>query len=212
MKQLIEQFAQSPTSTVLITGETGVGKDVAARTLHALSARAAGPFVNITCSALPDSLLESELFGHERGAFTERARAAAACSSRPTAARCSSTRSARWRLPLQAKLLRVLEEKAFRRVGGHVDIRPDVRVVAATNRDLREAVRKGAFREDLYYRLAVLSVTVPPLRERDGDVELLSKFLIDHYNREFRKHVRGHRAARAQRARTRTPGPATCAS
>jgi DNA-binding NtrC family response regulator len=191
VKQLIEQFAQSATSTVLITGETGVGKDVAARTLHALSARAAGPFMNITCSALPDSLLESELFGHEKGAFTDARQSRRGLLEQADSGTVFLDEIGDMALPLQAKLLRFLEEKAFRRVGGHVDIRPNVRVVAATNRDLRDAARKGEFREDLYYRLAVLSATIPPVRERDGDVELLCKFLIDHYNREFRKHVRG---------------------
>lgn len=191
VKQLIAQFAASPTSTVLITGETGVGKDVAARTLHALSARAAGPFMNITCSALPDALLESELFGHERGAFTDARQSRRGLLEQADNGTVFLDEIGDMALPLQAKLLRFLEEKAFRRVGGHVDIRPNVRIVAATNRDLREAVRNASFREDLFYRLAVLSVQVPPVRERDGDVELLAKFLIDHYNHEFRKQVRG---------------------
>jgi len=191
VKQLIRQFALSPTSTVLISGETGVGKDVAARTLHGLSSRAAGPFMNITCSALPDALLESELFGHERGAFTDARQSRRGLLEQADGGTVFLDEIGDMALGLQAKLLRFLEEKAFRRVGGHVDIRPNVRVIAATNRDLQEAVKRGEFREDLYYRLAVLSVTVPPVRERDGDVELLTKFLIDHYNREFRKHVRG---------------------
>jgi len=191
VKRLIQQFAMSPTSTVLITGETGVGKDVAARTLHALSSRAAGPFMNITCSALPDSLLESELFGHERGAFTDARQSRRGLLEQADGGTVFLDEIGDMALGLQAKLLRFLEEKAFRRVGGHIDIRPNVRVIAATNRNLQESVRRGEFREDLYYRLAVLSVTVPPVRERDGDVELLSKFLIDHYNSEFHKDVRG---------------------
>jgi transcriptional regulator with PAS, ATPase and Fis domain len=191
VKRLIQQFAMSPTSTVLITGETGVGKDVAARTLHALSARAAGPFMNITCSALPDALLESELFGHERGAFTDARQSRRGLLEQADGGTVFLDEIGDMALGLQAKLLRFLEEKAFRRVGGHIDIRPNVRVIAATHRSLQESVRRGEFREDLYYRLAVLSVTVPPVRERDGDVELLSKFLIDHYNTEFHKDVRG---------------------
>ena len=143
VKQLIEQFAQSPTSTVLITGETGVGKDVAARSLHAMSARAAGPFMNITCSALPDSLLESELFGHERGAFTDARQSRRGLLEQADSGTVFLDEIGDMALPLQAKLLRFLEEKAFRRVGGHVDIRPNVRVVAATNRDLARRLAQG---------------------------------------------------------------------
>ena len=145
--------------------------------------------MNITCSALPEQLLESELFGHERGAFTDAGSRSAACSRPPTAARCSSTRSARWSPALQAKLLRFLEEKTFKRVGGAGDIRVDVRVIAATNRNLEEQVAKGGFREDLFYRLNVLPIALPPLREHADDMPALVDFYVDVFNAEFRRSV-----------------------
>ena len=139
---LIEQAAATA-APVLIHGETGTGKELVARTLHELSARAGGPFVAVNCAAMPETLLESEIFGHERGAFTGAATGARAASSWPTAARSSSTRSARWPPGTQAKLLRVLEEGSFRRLGGKREIKVDVRVVAATNRD-RRGMKEGA--------------------------------------------------------------------
>jgi two-component system response regulator AtoC len=163
---------------------------VAARVLHAQSDRARKPFVNITCSALPETLLESELFGHERGAFTDAKQRKQGLLEQAHSGTVFLDEIGEMTLNLQAKLLRFLEEKAFRRVGGSEDIRPNVRVIAATNRDLRSAVREGRFREDLYYRLAVLHVAIPPLRERSEDVEALAKFFVDRFNREFHKSVR----------------------
>ncbi len=191
LKRLLQRIAQSPGSTVLITGESGTGKDLAARALHATSTRKDGPFLNITCSALPENLLESELFGHERGAFTDAKSRKQGLFEHAIGGTIFLDEIGEMSPSLQAKLLRVLESKSFRRVGGAVDIRADVRVIAATNVDLREAVRKGTFREDLYYRLAVLTVEMPPLREREGDVERLCAFFLQHFCKEFGKQVRG---------------------
>jgi DNA-binding NtrC family response regulator len=202
IRSLVKSFAQSPASTVLITGESGVGKDVAARALHAQSDRAGQPFVNITCSALPEPLLESELFGHERGAFTDAKQRKKGLFEQAHGGTVFLDEMGEMPLPLQAKLLRFLEEKAFRRVGGSEDIRPNVRIIAATNRDLRAAVRDGRFREDLYYRLAVLHVAIPALRERSEDIDVLAKFFVDRFNRAFHKQVQGvdHEALRQLRA------------
>ena len=189
VKRLLRRVAASPSSTVLVTGENGTGKDLAAKVIHGTSARAAGPFMNITCSALPETLLESELFGHERGAFTDAREQKKGLLELADRGTVFLDEIGEMSLALQAKLLRFLEEKAFRRVGGARDSRVDVRVVAATNRDLRRAVRDGRFREDLYYRLQVLEVELPPLRERAGDVPLLARFFMEHYRGEFRKNV-----------------------
>ena len=190
-KDLLTKFARSPASTVLITGESGTGKDLAARAVHGESDRANGPFMNITCSALPATLLESELFGYERGAFTDAKQQKKGLLEQANSGTVFLDEIGTMDPALQAKLLRFLEDRTFRRVGGTKDIHPDVRVIAATNRNLPEAVRRGEFRDDLYYRLTVLHVHLPPLRERDGDVPLLTKFLIDNFNREFHKQVRG---------------------
>jgi DNA-binding NtrC family response regulator len=190
-KQLLRKIATSPASTVLLTGESGTGKDLAAKVLHYSSARASRPFMNITCSALPEALLESELFGHERGAFTDAKQQKKGLLELADTGTVFLDEIGEMVPGLQSKLLRFLEEKIFRRVGGGRDIRVDVRVVAATNRNLEEAVKEGKFREDLYYRLNVLPVRLPALRERVGDIPLLVDFYIDSYNREFRKNVRG---------------------
>ena len=191
MREMIRRIARSPASTVLITGESGTGKDVTARAIHAASGRAGGPFLNITCSALPEALLESELFGHERGAFTDAKQAKVGLLEQAHGGTVFLDEIAEMTPTLQAKLLRFLEEKAFRRVGGNVDVRADVRIVAATHRDLAGAIEQGSFRSDLYYRLAVLQLHVPPLREREGDVQLLAKYFLDRFNREFHKRIAG---------------------
>ncbi|MCA9689705.1 MAG: sigma-54-dependent Fis family transcriptional regulator, partial [Myxococcales bacterium] len=191
VKNLLTRIATSPGSTVLLTGESGTGKDLAARAIHQASRRADGPFLNITCSALPEALLESELFGHERGAFTDAKTRKQGLFEHADGGTVFLDEIGEMAPTLQAKLLRVLESKTFRRVGGAVDIQADVRVIAATNIDLREAVRDGSFREDLYYRLAVLTIELPPLRERDGDIELLAAFFVDRFAGEFSKRVRG---------------------
>jgi DNA-binding NtrC family response regulator len=191
VKALAGRVAASRASTILLTGETGTGKDLLARTLHALSDRAARPFVTITCSALPDQLLESELFGHERGAFTDARQQKRGLLETADRGTVFLDEIGEMTLPLQAKLLRVLEDKTFKRIGGLQDIRVDVRIVAATHRDLPRRVREGHFREDLFYRLNVLPIRLPALRERRDDIPLLAQYFVDRYNRELAKRVRG---------------------
>ncbi len=191
IKNLMRKVASSPASTVLLNGESGTGKDLAAKVIHYNSDRAPKPFMNITCSALPEALLESELFGHERGAFTGADRQKRGLLETADGGTVFLDEIGEMVPGLQAKLLRFLEEKTFKRVGGSVDIRVDVRVIAATNRKLEEEVRAGRFREDLFYRLNVLPIVLPPLRDRAEDVPLLVDFYIDSYNTEFKKKVRG---------------------
>jgi len=190
IKVLVRRVAEKAT-TVLLAGESGTGKDLAARAIHAESGRAGGPFMNITCSALPETLLENELFGHERGAFTDAQRQKSGLLEQANGGTVFLDEIGDMSLGVQAKLLRFLEEKAFRRLGGVSDVRPNVRVIAATNRDLRQAVRDGRFREDLLYRLSVVDVELPPLRERKGDVEILAKYFVDRFNKELRTKVTG---------------------
>jgi DNA-binding NtrC family response regulator len=190
-RALLQRVASSPASTVLLMGESGTGKDLAAKVIHYNSDRAARPFMNITCSALPDTLLESELFGHERGAFTDARQQKVGLLESAEGGTVFLDEIGEMVPALQAKLLRFLEEKSFKRVGGAADIHVDVRVIAATNRDLEEAVRQGKFREDLYYRLDVMQIQLPPLREHLSDLPLLASYYIDQFNREFRKQVRG---------------------
>ena len=206
-KSLLERIAASPATTVLLTGETGTGKDLAAKAIHYNSERASKLFVNITCSALPEQLLESELFGHERGAFTDARQQKRGLLETADGGTVFLDEIGEMTPGLQAKLLRFLEERTFKRVGGLNDIRVDVRVVAATNRDLEEEVKAGKFREDLFYRLQVMPVRLPPLRERVGDIRLLVAHYVDRYNREFRKRVRGLQpAAQALLDQYRWPG------
>jgi two-component system, NtrC family, response regulator AtoC len=191
LRALLQRIAKSPASTVLLTGESGTGKDLAAKIIHYNSDRAARPFMNITCSALPETLLESELFGHERGAFTDARQQKTGLLESAEGGTVFLDEIGEMVPALQAKLLRFLEEKSFKRVGGSADIRVDVRVVAATNRDLEDAVARGQFRADLYYRLNVMQVHLPPLRDHASDLPLLVAFYVDLFNREFRKQVRG---------------------
>jgi transcriptional regulator with PAS, ATPase and Fis domain len=191
VKELLSRVAESPASSVLLTGETGTGKDLAAKTIHYNSSRATRPFVNITCSALPEQLLESELFGHERGAFTDARQQKRGLFETAGGGTLFLDEIGEITPGLQAKLLRFLEEKTLRRVGGLTDIHVDVRVVAATNRNLAAEVKAGKFREDLFYRLQVMPIELPPLRERLGDATLLASYFVDAYNREFKKRIRG---------------------
>ena len=191
LRALLQKVASSPASTVLLRGESGTGKDLAAKTIHFNSDRAARPFMNITCSALPDALLESELFGHERGAFTDARAQKIGLLESADGGTVFLDEIGEMVPALQSKLLRFLEEKAFKRVGGAVDVRVDVRVIAATNRDLEEAVKTGGFREDLYYRLNVMQITMPSLREHPSDVPLLISHYVSVFNREFRKNIKG---------------------
>jgi DNA-binding NtrC family response regulator len=191
VKALLKKVASSPASTVLLTGESGTGKDLAAKVLHDNSSRASKPFMNITCSALPEALLESELFGHERGAFTGADRQKRGLLETADGGTVFLDEIGEMVPGLQAKLLRFLEEKTFKRVGGAADIRVDIRVIGATNRNLQEEVRQGRFREDLFYRLNVLPIALPPLRDRADDIPMLVNFYVDTYNTEFKKRVRG---------------------
>jgi DNA-binding NtrC family response regulator len=191
LKALLVRVAASPASTVLVTGESGTGKDLIARAIHGSSGRAAGPFVNITCSAMPETLLESEFFGHERGAFTDARARKIGLFENAEGGTVFLDEIGELSPSAQAKLLRFLEEKTFRRVGGSEDVRVDVRVIAATNHKLEEDVKAGRFREDLFYRLRVLPIDVPPLRERSADVPALIDHFIQSFNVEFRRSVRG---------------------
>ena len=179
------------TFPVLITGESGTGKELVARAIYQHGPRAKAPFLALNCAAIPENLLESELFGHEKGAFTGADRRRIGkfeqCSA---AARCSSTRSATCRRPTQAKMLRVLQEQAFERVGGNETIRTDVRLIAATHRDLKAWSAEGKFRPDLYYRLGVFTIHLPPLRERGDDLPLLVQHFLRRFSRELGRDVR----------------------
>ena len=189
-KDLMGKVAASPATTVLLHGESGTGKDMAAKIIHFTSPRCQRPFLNVTCSALPETLLESELFGHERGAFTDAKKQKKGLLELADGGTVFLDEFSEMPPGLQVKLLRFLEEKTFRRVGGTVEIRVDVRVIAATNRDPEQAVQAGLLRKDLYYRLQVVPIRLPPLRERVGDVPLLADFFVDRFNREFKKKVR----------------------
>jgi len=189
VKSLLARVAGSPASTMLLTGETGTGKDLAAKAVHYNSDRANRQFVNITCSAIPEQLLESELFGHERGAFTDARQQKRGLFETADGGTVFLDEIGEMTPALQAKLLRFLEEKTFKRVGGLSDVRVDVRVIAATHRNLDQLVEENKFREDLFYRLQVMPIVLPPLRERTGDVTLLTHYFVDRFNREFKKKV-----------------------
>ncbi len=191
VKAVMAKVAASPASTVLLQGETGTGKDLCAKAIHYNSDRAGRPFVNITCSALPEHLLESELFGHERGAFTDARQQKRGLFETAAGGTIFLDEIGEMSPTLQAKLLRFLEEKTFKRVGGLTDLKVDVRVIAATHRNLAQCVRDGSFREDLYYRLGVMPITLPPLRDRTGDVPVLAAHFVRAFNREFKKNVAG---------------------
>jgi len=189
--RMVNKVGRSAASTVLITGESGTGKDLVAKPIHYASDRAGGPFMNITCSALPENLLESERMGHERGAFTDAKSSKQGLFELAAGGSLFLDEIGDMGILLQAKLLRFLEEKTFKRVGGVRDIKVDVRVIAATNRDLARAVKEGRFREDLYYRLKVIPIVLPALRERPEDLPALVSHFIDQFNREFKKSCRG---------------------
>jgi len=182
--QLVDRVAPGD-STVLITGETGSGKEVVAKLIHARSPRRFRPFVVVECAALQESLLQSELFGHERGAFTGADRAKPGLFEVAHGGTIFLDEIGEVSLATQVKLLRVLDTSTFRHVGGTAEIRVDVRVLAATNRDLPSMVKQGLFREDLFYRLSTISVALPPLRERPGDIDLLARYLVGRLNERF---------------------------
>ena len=196
--QRLEKAAKSGTATVLIRGETGVGKELMARHLHAHSSRASGPFIELNCSAIPEQLLESELYGHEKGAFTDAKRFKKGLFELADGGTLFLDEIGEMPSQLQAKLLRVLESHTFRRVGGSADVTVDVRVVAATHRALEQEVQANRFREDLYYRLNVVPVEMPPLRDRIDDILPLAEHFISRFCGELgRSPVKLHPAARA---------------
>jgi transcriptional regulator with PAS, ATPase and Fis domain len=169
---------------VLVTGESGTGKELVARAIHHLSPRRNGPFVAINCAAMPETLMESELFGHEKGSFTGAVERRAGCFELAQHGTLLLDELAEMPVGTQAKLLRVLEDSHVRRLGGKSEIAVDVRIIASSNKNLEETLRKGELREDLYYRLNVFQVLLPPLRDRDGDLPLLSEALIGMLNRK----------------------------
>ena len=181
--ELMEKVAPLST-TILITGESGTGKELVARAIHYASPRAERPFLAINCSAIPEALLESELFGHVKGAFTGAVAHKAGLFEVADGGTIFLDEIGEMSPALQVRLLRVLQEKAFRRVGGTEDIKVDVRLIAATNRDLKEAIAKGTFREDLYWRLNVIPIHLPPLRERKGDIPLLASEFLRRFAKE----------------------------
>jgi DNA-binding NtrC family response regulator len=186
----IEKVAHS-NATVLILGETGVGKELVAEALHQNSSRADRPFVKMNCAALHENLLESELFGHERGAFTGAERQRTGRFELANEGTLFLDEIGNMTASTQAKVLRVLQEREFERLGGTRTIKVDTRLVAATNKDLEDSIQKGEFREDLYYRLNVVTISVPPLRERKEDIIPLAKHFIDRFAAELKKDVRG---------------------
>ena len=184
IRTVVENIADTD-ATVLIRGESGVGKDFVARALHAASARREGPFVKVNCAAIPSGLLESELFGHEKGAFTGAHRRKPGQFEYAHKGTLYLDEIAELPLALQAKLLHVLQDFRFSRVGGHGVIEVDTRVIAATNRELEHAMARGEFREDLYYRLNVVEIRVPPLRERREEIPFLASYFLARFNEQY---------------------------
>ncbi len=185
IKNMVARVAASETTTVLLLGETGCGKDMIARAIHYESARVEKPFMNITCTAMPETLIESELFGYEAGAFTNAKGRKEGLFELGNHGTVFLDEIGDMPPNLQAKLLRVLEEKAFRRIGGTTDIQVNCRIIAATNRDLPVMMEEGSFREDLYYRLSTVPILIPPLRERNGDITLLARNFLTSFSREM---------------------------
>jgi two-component system response regulator AtoC len=187
---VIERVADTP-STVLITGESGTGKELVAKALHEQSSRKHGPFIKINCAAIPKTLMESELFGYEKGAFT------GATSSKPGRFELADIGTlfldeiGEIPVEMQVKLLRAIQESEFERVGGIKTLKVDVRLITATNRDLELEIQRGNFREDLYYRLNVVPLQIPPLRKRTGDIPLLVQHIIKKFNERLKKNIQG---------------------
>jgi transcriptional regulator with PAS, ATPase and Fis domain len=187
---MVEKIARSDASTVLIQGESGTGKELIAKAIHYESSRADKPFMAINCAAVPETLLESELMGHEKGAFTDAKMLKKGLFEMADGGTIFLDEIGDMEPGMQAKLLRVLEERSFRRVGGTRDVQVDVRIVSATNKDLLKAMEEKTFRNDLYYRIQVIPIFLPPLRERKDDIIPLADHFINHFNREFAKNVK----------------------
>jgi len=188
---IIERVAATDATTVLLRGASGTGKGLVAKAIHQSSKRRELPFMTVTCTALQETLLESELMGHEKGAFTDAKAQKKGLFELADGGTIFLDEIGDIPPSFQAKLLHVLEEKTFKRVGGVRDIHVDVRIIAATNKDLEKAVKEENFRQDLYYRLKIIPIHLPWLREREGDITLLAQLFIEHFNREFRKNVQG---------------------
>jgi len=189
--EMVRKVSQIESSTVLIEGESGTGKELVAKAIHYNSARCNGPFVEINCSAIPYTLLESELFGYEQGAFTDAKKIKKGLFEQASGGTLFLDEIGDMDLGMQAKVLNVLQEQKFRRLGGDRVIKTDARIIAATNHNLREDVRRKKFRQDLFYRLNVIHICLPPLRERREDIIPLTKYFINEFNSSFKKTVRG---------------------
>ncbi|MGE5178624.1 MAG: sigma-54-dependent transcriptional regulator [Bacteroidota bacterium] len=189
--ETMRKIAQSGSSTILLEGETGVGKELIAREIHDLGPRKDGPFVEVNCSAIPETLLEGELFGSEKGAYTDSKKMKRGVMEQANGGTLFLDEIGEMHANLQSRLLRALEQRRFRRLGGEADISVDIRIVAATNRDLKTMVDQGRFREDLFFRLAVIRVPVPPLRDRAEDLPALVDHFVERFNREFGRRVKG---------------------
>jgi transcriptional regulator with PAS, ATPase and Fis domain len=183
-------LAAPTTAPVLISGESGTGKELAARRLHELSPRSKGPFIAVNCSAIPETLLESEIFGHEKGAFTGALERRSGCFELAHGGTLLLDEIAEMTPSTQAKFLRILQDGVVRRLGGKTELAVDVRVLASTNKDPVKAMKDGAFREDLYYRLNVVSIQLPPLRERREDIPLLIQAFVEEFNSKYARQIR----------------------
>src|ERR1700692_1164990 len=191
LMNFVRKVAASEATTILIQGESGTGKDLIAKAIHYESSRQQKPFVAINCSAIPETLMEAELFGHEKGAFTDAKTMKKGLFEAADGGTLFLDEIGELSPLLQAKLLRVLEDQMIRRIGGLRDMQVDVRVIAASNRDLEKAVRENEFRQDLYYRIAIIAIFIPPLRDRKEDIMPLVDFFIERYNRRFKKSICG---------------------
>ena len=212
MRELIEKVVRSQATSVLITGESGTGKELVARAIHYRSDRAQAPLMEVNCSSFHENLLENELFGHEKGAFTD-----ATDTKKGLVELCDGgtlflDEVADMPLPTQAKLLRFIDHRNFKRVGGAQDIAVDIRIVAATNKDLEAEVRAGRFRSDLYFRLKVVSIHLPPLRDRGDDILLLARHFMREFSRKFQKRFADLAPEAQQLFLSLRAGRATCAS
>jgi len=191
VKELIKVVARTPKTSVLIQGESGTGKELVSKAIHKLSTRADKPLIAINCSAIPENLMESELFGYEKGAFTDAKNMKKGVFELAHGGTLFLDEISSMKLSLQPKLLRILETQSFRRIGGTSDIKIDVRIIAATNQNLKQCVDNGTFREDLYYRLKVMVINLPPLQERAEDIMPMAKMFVEQNNREFSKNITG---------------------
>ena len=189
--KIIKRCAETNDKTVLILGESGTGKELVAKAVHLYSQRSKAPFFEINCAAIPDTLLENELFGHEKGAYTDAGKRHKGIFELADGGTVFLDEIGDMPLPMQGKILRAIENKRYRRLGGAHDIDVNVRIIAATNRDLRKMVEDGGFRADLYYRLDVMTINIPPLKERVADIPHLAKYFIELFNKEYNRNIEG---------------------